>query len=77
MGVWEDRAPHSLGLARTVGEQAECGDRAGSGGAVRVGQKGEGWRVTGHSLPSAPPDLSQTQSKERPQESLEDVFIME
>lgn len=34
MGVWEDRAPHSLGLARTVGEQAECGDRAGSWGAV-------------------------------------------
>lgn len=45
MGVWEDRAPHSLGLACTVGEQAECGDRAGSWGAVRVGQKGEGWRV--------------------------------
>lgn len=42
-----------------------------------LGGGSEGWRVTRHSLPSLPLDPNQTQSKERPQESLKDVFVIE
>lgn len=69
----EDGPPRSLGRAlpaERLGNMLDVREWPGAGVTVRVGQ---GWRVTGHSLLSVPPDLCQALSKGRPQDPLGDV----